>query len=399
LIIHQPEISKENGEIKISARIEPQQALSNFPEYLWYSFPEKWTPFLTGRSDSFALSLLLFSMLFKEDLEVRGTMSARLAYGLQEYQNVYNAWFPKRFSKIQVKYEHLQTTPSRPTAITPGVGAPFSGGVDSSFTLWSHLPQNTPFPDAELTHLFFVYGFNVHYSEKERLKFFTNKYSAIAKELGLDFVSATTNTRDFLPWIRWIYYGMAGRIGVPLALGHLFKRIYQPSGIPLSLLVPNAASPLLNHQTSTEDTTIIHHGVSLSRGEKLRLMKDWEIVENNLRICDNPRIPEGILNCSRCSKCIRTRVVLDMNGQLAKFKTLKSPITLKSFFRWGLESMPSDEGLFATQQYALEEKHYKYVLLLWMVKLISLTKTFTSAILPDTIRTEVKKLFYPQRKT
>lgn len=398
MIIHQPEISNKNGEVKISARIETRQPIENFPEHLWYSFPEKWAPYLTGRSDPFALSLLLFSMLFREDLEVRGSTSARLAYGLQEYMDVFNTWFPKKYPKIQVKYERLQVSSSRPTDINPGVGSPFSGGVDSCFTLWRHLPQNTHLPDEHLSHLFFIYGFNIHYREKEKLDIVADKLSAVADELGLDFITATTNTRDFLPWISWVFYDVAGRIGVPLALGHLFKRVYLPVEFA-SPYIPHAANPLLNHLASTEDTTFIDHSELLSRGDKLRQMADWEIAQYNLRVCNRLPVSEDQLNCSRCSKCIRTMVVLNMNGLLEKYRTFVYPVTLKSFYRWGLEADLPDHGLTVTPQYALKQKKYKYLLLIWFAHLVAIIKTFISFILPDKIKMQVKKFIYPPRES
>ena len=44
----------------------------------------------------------------------------------------------------------------------------FTGGVDSTFTLWSHLPQNQPVPEFRITHAIFLKGFDILPTEEQK---------------------------------------------------------------------------------------------------------------------------------------------------------------------------------------------------------------------------------------
>ena len=103
------------------------------PERLWFIFPEEHIDNLTDRSDAFLPALLLLAMSLNEQVEVRGQVSPKLAYGLQEYQRIFNFWNPGKFSPVDIHYDQL-TSPPKGEDQTK-VMTSFSGGVDSFFTL------------------------------------------------------------------------------------------------------------------------------------------------------------------------------------------------------------------------------------------------------------------------
>ncbi|MBW2690932.1 MAG: hypothetical protein JRC99_13555 [Deltaproteobacteria bacterium] len=78
MIIHKPKIIEDETSVTISAKIEVENPLSGFPEFLFYKFPKGYKDFITDRVDGFAVSLLPLAMQLGEDLEIRGSLSSRL---------------------------------------------------------------------------------------------------------------------------------------------------------------------------------------------------------------------------------------------------------------------------------------------------------------------------------
>lgn len=163
MIVHQPEIQQKNREIILSARIELKNSIERVPQNLWFTFPEEYSGWITDSSDSFAASLLLISMYLEEEMEIRGKISPHLAYGLMEYRYVFNLWFPSHFHQIKLKFGELEALPT--DEIEGKVGVAFSGGVDSMYTVWSHLVENQPVSSMRLTHGLFVHGLDLRFFE------------------------------------------------------------------------------------------------------------------------------------------------------------------------------------------------------------------------------------------
>lgn len=57
-------------------------------------------------------------------------------------------------------------------------------------------------------------------------------------------------------------------------------------------------------------------GSTLSRLDKVRLISDWDVALQNLRVCTHN--PPGRLNCGSCEKCIRTMTELVAVGKLSE---------------------------------------------------------------------------------
>ena len=103
MIIHNPEIFVRDGKVTVSARIELKHDIPQFPQTLWFSFPEAYEPFVSDRIDGFVVVVLRMAMYFNEPLEVRGAVSPLLAYNLEECQRIFNMWHPKKFKIIDVE--------------------------------------------------------------------------------------------------------------------------------------------------------------------------------------------------------------------------------------------------------------------------------------------------------
>lgn len=396
MIIHHPEIESQNGEVTVSVRIETSTNIAGFPEKFWYSFPQIWQKYVSPRSDAFALSMLPLAMVFNESLNIKGTTSAMLAYGLQEYQAIFHLWYPKIYNLIDVQYENMQGRNAESMNFNRAIGCSFSGGVDSMFTLGHHLSPRIINEDFKITHLVNIYGQNNDFRIRQSVKAITQNLRSLADQLELEFVEATCNMRDFQPWASLMQIYQATLLGVPLVLGELFQRYYLPSdGYTGSRLAKRGSSPVLDHFASTETMTFIHHGWAYSRIEKIKQLANWDIARNNLRVCDDPHTPTQAYNCCACEKCTHTMNIILAVSDLKKFPTFKPTISLRNYLNWGLHYEGETRSIKDPQFAFIQYKKYQYLPLLWFTHIVAKLKMLVSKILPASIKNQVKKLFYP----
>ncbi|MCR5487748.1 MAG: hypothetical protein K6F35_09510 [Lachnospiraceae bacterium] len=81
------------------------------------------------------------------------------------------------------------------------------------------------------------------------------------------------------------------------------------------------ADPLLVHCLATENTNFYVIGAELTRSEKTIYISDNRIAQKELFVCRYVNSVNGkICNDSRCSKCTRTMIDLDIIGKLDNFR-------------------------------------------------------------------------------
>jgi hypothetical protein len=321
MIIHTPEIRIEEGEVSVSARIEFKTSTSRMPDKLWFRFPENHKDLVTDRSDGFVASTLLLAMAYGEDIEVRGILSPRLLSGIQEYQRIFNFWFPKRFKLVDVHCNN-SISPNR-QEVTGGVACAFSGGVDSFYTLWSHLPENDNNPHSRVSYALFALGFDIPIEDEVTFRACKEAYVETLRRLGVHLLTARTNIQHFGIRSDWGIFCGSALSGLALVLGRLVTRFYVPATHTYSDLMPWGSDPRVDHLLSTETLETVHDGASATRVVKTAVLASWPETFTRLRVC---YAKNGLNNCSRCEKCIRTMVTLDMFGALPNYTTFTLPL-------------------------------------------------------------------------
>ncbi len=355
MIVHTPELEHKNGEVYLSAQIEYSQPHQNLPARLWFAFPERVAPYIHLSSNPFASTMLLIAQFFGEKLEVRGKISPQLAYNLHEIASLFKQWLPSLFQEIELKFDgFLDEHPESEGK----VGTAFSGGIDSSYVVWTHLPDNQPIPDARLTHGVFIHGFDIRLFEKEDYQKIYQHYANQFQKLGLELIPARTNAYLFSEFrVNWEYTHGGALAGVAQCLEKLFSRFYIPAAVRYRDLYPTGTNPISDPLFSTERLKIIHSGAKRSRFEKIIEFGNWDFLHDNLRVCMNDYPRHGELNCKRCDKCLRTSAMLSAAGYLSQYKTLKPTLTFADFLQWAWSVYPS----FSTRQiekYAWKKKRW-----------------------------------------
>ena len=109
MIVHQPEIRQDNGQTCVTSRIELERSVINLPDSVKICLPERYADKVSDRTDGFVVGMVLIAMALRENLELRGPISPRLAFGIEEFQRTINLWYPKEYPLIDIRYAQLTT--------------------------------------------------------------------------------------------------------------------------------------------------------------------------------------------------------------------------------------------------------------------------------------------------
>ncbi len=201
----------------------------------------------------------------------------------------------------------------------------FSGGIDSLATLrHNHLNYPSAHP-GRIRDGFIIYGLEVRddISFGHVLKNLKN----IALDAGIELIPLYTNIRGMGPekdrdfWGSfWLSQYMGATFGAAIhALSNRFTLFSINSCHDIPNLMPYSSHPLVNPYYSSSDLRIKHEGINFSRFEKTRIISDWQVGLDNLRVCNDFRTYQrGMLNCGVCEKCVRTMLALVGCGVLER---------------------------------------------------------------------------------
>ncbi|MCG2721644.1 MAG: hypothetical protein L6290_06485 [Thermodesulfovibrionales bacterium] len=246
--------------------------------------------------------------------------------------------------RIEAKTRSKIPTPQRPSR----AGLLFSGGVDSMASLRTNrlnFPLEHP---GSIKDGIFAYGFDVRFEES--FDDMVGSLSDIVEETGITLLTFSSNLfshylsleLDLLinkPEGVWPYQYQGGALA---GAAHLFTKrldaVKIASTFDIANLRPFGNHPMIEPNFSSHDMQISHDGVTLSRLDKVKLIADWDVGLQSIRVCNqlslwdgtsqsfrerNP-IKPGELNCGKCTKCVVTMLSLLVAGALHKASTFPS---------------------------------------------------------------------------
>jgi hypothetical protein len=207
-----------------------------------------------------------------------------------------------------------------PVAAQRGRGLFFSGGVDSFHALLCC--------GESIDRLVFVEGFDMALGDARRVESALSSLRDVAAEVGVELTLVRTNLRDH-PLMRATSWERANG-GALAAAAHVLGGSVQEMLIASSIAV-QWKKPWGSHwQTdplfSSSRVRIREVGHELRRIEKVRRIADRSLVQRHLRVCWENRSSTG--NCSRCGKCVITRLMLADCGQLDRYPPFEGTATL-----------------------------------------------------------------------
>ena len=270
---------------------------------LWYSLPD-----LGGREpaepgEPFLLAALVHAMAEGRDLVLHAAASAELLGNLAEFRDAWHRWRPDSYAAIDIEADRV-TPRGTPRGRGAGVVASYSGGVDSSFTLWQHAAGLAGHRARRFTHAVFVHGFDIPLADAAGFEAGCRRAEPLLASLGVTLVSLRTNFREALPG-RWEQvYGPA--------LAACFHQLKPQCGEALlassrsydALIFPAGSNVITDPLLSSADFTVVEDGAGLSRSEKIARLAGWPAGVEALRVCWEGERRDR--NCGECEKCVRT---------------------------------------------------------------------------------------------
>ncbi len=179
----------------------------------------------------------------------------------------------------------------------------FSGGVDSSFTVWRHHHKMAGRATKKLTAGLLIQGFEIPLRQKKAFQHAAHKALCQLDSLGMSLIPMVTNYRhlmkDFFDshtpaiaaCMMLLQAGFAGGV-IPSTYNYAHLVLTWPS------------SPLTDHLLSSGTFPIHHDGAGYTRFDKIRAISAWPETRQNLRVCN--QAPSRDRNCCHCEKCMST---------------------------------------------------------------------------------------------
>ena len=265
----------------------------------WYRLPAACQSALAQSCDPYLLATLFKAMRTSADLVVHGALSPSLLRNLEEYQTAWANWYPGTYSHIEI---HADSELEQPQASSGSVVSGFSGGLDSSFTVFRHRLQNLGRARQNLTAAVFVHGFDISLSRLEAYQRAALNAQVMLDSLGVEMIPMAMNLKQLGD--NWDHSHAAALASCLMLLQGGFSAGLIASSYPYSNLEMGwASNPVTDWLLSSASFQIIHDGAGFNRFEKIRAISEWPAALQHLRVC--MRGAERDKNCCRCRKCVR----------------------------------------------------------------------------------------------
>lgn len=386
MIIHQPTIKNHHGDVILSSRIEFENPLSTLPQNLWFSFPEIYAPYISDRGEAFLLSMLVPALYFNEDIDVRGDISPLMADNILEYIKIYRQ-FKSAPHHIDINFDKISE--HRFAATPHAVVTPFSGGIDSMYTVWAHLPERELSENENLTHGIIIQGFDTFLYEQEYFNWVVQQYEEFLHSINLQLIQASTNLRQFSQYrIDWLVHHNPALKSFPFALGKLVARFYQPSteGVMVNVI----GDPLL----SVESLQVSVHGAEMTRVEKIEKINAWKKHHHTVRVCIGDNKVVGQLNCQTCEKCLRTMISVQLAGVESSFPGFDYKPLPTQILKWWWKSKRTSISIRDFLITSRRHKQWGLNILFWILFIVGIVKDasyrFAVSLIPKRVLYRLK---------
>lgn len=339
--IRTPRLLAEDAEVVVSAKLSGIEPAGN----LRFRLPARYAPTPEAMADAMLPVGLMLAMATDQKLELEAPVSKRLLDSAETVQNIFHSWYPKKLYPVRISAAERNYRPLQKDYLTLST---FTGGVDAFYTLDKHFN--------EISSLLYVYGFDMPLRDKELRERMSKHLNDAAAHAGKTLIEGVSNARRFLnPHLTWSKMSHGATISsFALLVSSHHELFYFPASYAYADLYPWGSHPLVDPLWSTEYLNVVHDGAEASRVRKTRTIAHNPSAQKHLRICFKRK---GDYNCGHCSKCIRTKLALTIEGTLDKFETLDHSVDLDELKNLGISSQ--SDLIFARENYefSLEKGH------------------------------------------
>jgi hypothetical protein len=319
-------------------RRDGQRAISS--EVLWYSLATSPGLPAEGDGEPYLLACLMLAMAEGRSLFVHGEVSRTLLSNLTEFRDAWCCWLPGEYQPIDFESDAiLDFAPltSRDAAVA------FTGGVDSTFSVWRHVHAQTGHRAYRIRRPVLVHGFDIALADEASFATAEQAAERTLSDVGLPLLAVRTNFQAVVR-VNWEHVHAAALVSAM----HFCK---EECGVALvgstepysSLVTAWGSNPTTDHLLSSASMEMVHDGAAFTRVEKVAAIADWRAGCDDLRVCWQG--DHRGRNCGRCEKCQRTKfdflcnrlpvpdcLPQEIDHDLLRSTAITSPITLSE---WG----------------------------------------------------------------
>jgi hypothetical protein len=317
LVLQSPRVTGHRDVVRLEATFRTGEGDGQ----LWFEVPADWADFLeSDLCDAFVLGLLPLAVSQRSDLLVQGPVSARLVHGLN------HTYLPVQAILLGASGHGSVRASEVVHGGQPAEGAAtgFSGGIDS-FCAVRDLHLDAPPEAVRLTHLA-LFNVGSHESGERGRAVFRQRAEQLmpcADDLGLPLVLVDSNLDDLLP------YGFqrthtTRSFAAAMALQRGWGTYYYSSGQSFAATKVTESSlctyvdPVAIPALASDTFRPIPYGAHYSRVDKTERVAPLEAAQRFLDVCVDPKVGRTV-NCSACTKCLRTMLTLELLGWLDQF--------------------------------------------------------------------------------
>lgn len=291
------------------------------PTELWYEVSEPGSDLVDDSADAALVGLLLPAMLAGEDVHVDGEVSSEILDSARGPAQAVLALLQPLASRIEVT---APATTLQRTPVADGVATGFSGGVDSYCVLADHFYGKVS-PGLRISHLLFN-NVGSHGVGGERL--FRRRFDRLreaAAAISLPFVAVNSNLAEFYRGIPFEQSHTVRNASVGHLLSAGIGRLIYASAYGYSDIAikrgrgMGCADPILLPLLSTRRLALIASGSEHTRVAKTQRVAEIPESYASLDVCGSGRHVGPKINCSRCWKCARTMLTLEIAGVLDRY--------------------------------------------------------------------------------
>ena len=258
-------------------------------------------------AEAYIIATIMLAMAEKRTLKVHGSVSRILLSNLTEFRDAWNCWLPDVYHKIDFEATTIDDSLEKKNN---GAIAAFSGGLDSTFTVWQNTQKLAGYRSQAIKACVMVRGFDI-FKEDEYISAFNTAQETL-DTVDVLLYPLRTNYRSIVE-SDWNHtHGIA----LASCLNN-FKRLYSIGIIAGSWnyamsYYPHGSNPITDLLLSSSEFDILHDGAQFTRNQKVMVISLWKAGVNNLRVCFSGKVKD--INCGICNKCIRTRLNFEANG-------------------------------------------------------------------------------------
>ncbi|WP_303317381.1 hypothetical protein Q4Q34_01110 [Flavivirga abyssicola] len=319
MIIYLPEIIIKNDSCILQTVFE----IDGKKDILWYKIPLEYKDYLVVENlDAALIGLLILAMKKKENIYLKGKVSSKLYYGLSNYLiRAIDLAYPE-YESIEIIPDSLSEVVFNNENITStGV----SCGIDSFATIAMHHGLESSYAIKYLTYFnagsHGVYGGEIANNIYNKRLLKVKDY---ARKVNLPLVLIESNIMEVID-VNFQSLHTLIHLSCVLSIQKLIRTYYYASSFRFDYYniygINSSWDILILKLLETESTNFYSSASQYTRFERTKIVADYEPSYHFLDVCTDAQNSKKI-NCSKCEKCVRTQLTLELLGKLEAYDSV-----------------------------------------------------------------------------